>query len=97
MIPKPRAPVVWSKVIAWISKKEYIQRKAFFYGEKENLVNQMDLYDIKEMDGRNIPTKFEMIPIDKPGNKTVLEYQSIDFNTPISDSFFSLQNLRSGR
>jgi outer membrane lipoprotein-sorting protein len=97
LIPKPDAPVVWGKVILWITKDEYIQRKGFFYDERGKLINELSMYNVKEMDGRKIPFIWEMIPVDKQGYKTALEYQSIDFNTPINESFFSLQNLRSVR
>ena len=46
------------------------------------------------MGGRLIPTKMEMIPVDKKGQKTVLEYKSIEFDIPIADNFFSVQNMK---
>ncbi|MEJ2545962.1 MAG: outer membrane lipoprotein-sorting protein [Calditrichaceae bacterium] len=49
---------------------------------------------IKEMDGRTIPTHWEMIPEDKPGQKTVMDYLSIEFNAKIKESFFSKQNMK---
>lgn len=94
MVPKPDAPVVWGKVIVFITKENYIQRRMEFYDEQEERINVMRLYDIKEMDGRLIPTTLEMIPVNEKGKKTVIQYESIDFNIPIDNSFFSLQNLR---
>jgi len=46
------------------------------------------------MGGRVLATKMEMIPVDKKGQKTMMEYQSISFDVPIADSFFSLQNMK---
>ncbi len=94
MIPKPQAPVVWDKVIVYVTKDQYIFRKQLFYGEDGELVNIMNLNQVKKMDGREIPTSWEMIPVDKPGHKTMMEIQSIDFDVEINDDFFSLQNLR---
>jgi len=49
---------------------------------------------IKNMNGRIIPTQFELIPADEEGQKTIIEIKSIRFNVPIEDSFFSQQNMK---
>jgi hypothetical protein len=35
-----------------------------------------------------------MIPEDKPGNKTIMDYNKIQFNIKINESFFSEQNMK---
>lgn len=94
MTPKPDAPVVWTRVDVWISKEEYIELKAEFYDEFGELINVMNGMNIKEFDGRQIPSRMEMIPMDKEGHKTVLEYRSMEFNEGIPERFFSVQNMR---
>ena len=94
LTPKPDAPVVWGKVQIWVSKQEYIQFRTEFYDEDGYLINVMEGMDVKEFDGRLLPSRMEMIPMDEPGNKTVLEYKSLSFDEGIPDSFFSVQNLR---
>jgi outer membrane lipoprotein-sorting protein len=46
------------------------------------------------MGGRLITAHLEMIPEDKPGQKTVMDYLKIEFNIKINDSFFSQQNMK---
>ena len=41
-----------------------------------------------------LPLKMEMLPADKPGHKTMLEYSEIVFDKPINDRFFSQQNMK---
>lgn len=94
MTPKPDAPVVWEKVLVWISKEEYLQLRIEFYDERNELVNTMEASDITEFDGRQLPSRMEMIPADKEGHRTVLKYQSMSFNEEIPESFFSQQNMR---
>jgi len=94
MIPKPEAGVVWGKVIMWISQKGYLQLKTEFYDEDGSLVKSMIASKVKTIDGRTIPTHMEMIPVNKPGEKTVLDYQSIKFNVKINRSFFSERNMK---
>ena len=94
LIPKPEAGVVWAKVIMWISKDEYLQLKTEYYDEDGSLVKYMTGSNVKEMGGRTLPSYFEMIPVDKPGEKTVLEYKSMEFDIDIDPSFFSEQKMK---
>lgn len=97
LTPKPDAPVVWGKVILWITKDHYLELRAEFYDEEGELVNTMMGKDIQTMDGRVIPTTLEMIPADKENQKTVIHYSSVTFNKPIETDFFSLQNMKTVR
>jgi hypothetical protein len=35
-----------------------------------------------------------MRPFDKKGQATILDYQALEFNVPIREAFFSLQNMK---
>ena len=90
---KPDAPVVWHRVRLWISKASYLQRKVAFYDEFDELVNTMH-FDIQELGGRKLAVRMEMLPADKPGNKTQLITHQAQFNFTIGDGFFSLQQMK---
>ena len=94
MTPKPQAPVVWGKLLSFISKDEYLQLRTEFYDEDGKLLKVMEGSEIREMDGRTIPTRMEMIPMDKQDQKTVLKYEDIAFNIDVSENFFSIQNMK---
>jgi outer membrane lipoprotein-sorting protein len=94
LIPNPEAPVVWGKVILWIDTQNHIQLKAEQYDEDIELVQTMLGQNIKKMDGRTLATKQTLIPADKKGHQTVMEYTEMDFGTAITDSFFSTQNMK---
>jgi len=93
-IPKPDAGVVWGKLLIWIAKKELFQLKVEFYDEDGFIVKTYLGNEVKEMDGRTIPTYWEMIPIDRPGEKTVFVYNKILFNYDVNESFFSERNMK---
>ena len=93
LIPKPEAGVVWGKIIVWISQKEYMQLKEEFYDEDGILVRTMLGSKPKNFDGHLLPTFMEMIPHDKPGNKTIFETKQLEFNVNLSTDFFSIQNM----
>ena len=97
MTPKPDAAVVWGKIVICISKKEYMQMRAEYYDEEGYLVNVMNSSNIKMMGGKLLPAEMEMIPMDKPGQKTVLIYNHLNFDIPIEESFFTVQNMKTVR
>jgi len=94
MKPKPDAPVIWDKVVAWITKDHYLELKAEFYDEFGELINVMNASDIQSFDGRELPAQMEMIPVEEEGQKTVLRYKTISFNENIPKSFFTIQQMR---
>ncbi|MEQ8705590.1 MAG: outer membrane lipoprotein-sorting protein [Phaeodactylibacter sp.] len=94
LTPKPDAPVVWGEIISWISKEEYLQLKSEFFDEDGYLAQTIYGKQVKEMDGRLIPSVMEVVPADEEGHKTRLEYLSLDFNEPMELSFFSIQNMK---
>ena len=50
--------------------------------------------NVKEMDGRLLPSVLEVIPADEEGHKTIVEYLTLKFNEPIKESFFSVQTMK---
>ncbi len=93
-IPKEDAAVVWGKIISWIGKKHFITHKTEMYDEDLFLVNIMIASDIKQFANKFLPAKLEVLPVEKKGHKTVIQYVALKFDVPINDTFFSLQNMR---
>jgi outer membrane lipoprotein-sorting protein len=94
LLPKPDAPVVWGKIIAWIDKAAFMQMKLEFYDEDGYLVNTMHGKSVKELDGRLLPSVMEMIPADEEGHRTRIEYLDLDFGLDIDESFFSVRKMQ---
>lgn len=94
MIPKPATAVVWSKVIMCVDKTDFLELNSRFFDDDGQLINTMNSYDIKMMYDRIIPTRFEMIPADKKGQKTEMIYINIQYNQPIADNFFSVEKMK---
>lgn len=92
--PTEEAAVVWGKVISWVDQKDFLQLKTEFYDEDDYLVNTMYGKSIAEMGGRILPTILEVVPADEEGHLTRVEYQKMDFKTPIKKNFFSIQQLK---
>ena len=94
LIPKPDAPVVWGKIYNWIDKQDFMELQTELYDEDGYLVNRVLFSEIETLDGRLLPSKMEYIPVDKPGQKTVIKYQQVDYDIDIGENYFSLQNMK---
>lgn len=93
MKPKPEAAVVWGEVRLWIDKKDHLMLRAEYVDEYGELVNTMVAGEVQLLGGRLLPTRMEMIPADKPGQRTVIRYRTITFDQPIPPGFFTTQNI----
>ena len=94
MIPDEDAPVVWGKVIIWIDVKDFLNLKTEHYDEDNDLVDTILGKDVQKMGGRTLPARMVLLPADETGHKTIMEYQSIEFDTKFEDRFFSTQNMK---
>ena len=94
MIPTEEAAVVWGKIVVWVDAERFIQMKVEQYDEDFELMATTIASDIKSFGKRLLPAKLEIIPSDEPGNKTILEYLSLEFDMPMKEEFFSQQNMK---
>jgi outer membrane lipoprotein-sorting protein len=94
LIPSEDATVVWGKIISWISINEFYTLKNEYYDEDGKLVNSETLSKIRTFGNRSLPTYFEIVPIGKEKQSTIMEIKNIDFDRKIEDSFFSIQNMK---
>ncbi|MBE49276.1 MAG: outer membrane lipoprotein-sorting protein [Flammeovirgaceae bacterium] len=97
LIPKEDAPVVWGKLIMWIDKKDYMQLKTQFFDEYDDMVNVMNSKIIKNFGGKKLPSVIEFVPLEKEGNKTIVERLIWKFDIDINERFFMpnyMKNLR---
>jgi outer membrane lipoprotein-sorting protein len=95
--PKPESAVVWGKVIMWIAVEGDLELKTEFYDEDGKLAKTFIGSDIRNFGGRRLPAHWEMVPVNSPGNSTVLEYQVLDFSVQLTPSFFSEQKMKQVR
>jgi len=93
--PKPDAAVVWGKVIYSIRKDKLIPVRQEFYDERGQLIRTLNYSDIRQMGGRETPTRWEMQPVNEPGKKTTILIQNVKYDQPISDDIFTQRQLTS--
>jgi hypothetical protein len=94
LIPKEDAAVVWGKVVLVIEAEGLLPKSQTYYDEDLAVARTMTLSDVKEMGGRRIPTRMQMVPADKPNEKTEMIYKKIEFDIGLDEGFFSIAKLR---
>ena len=97
LTPKPEAAVVWGSLEFLVGQDDNLPRWAKYYDEDGELVRTMDYSEVTEFGGRLVPAVMDMRPTDKPGERTTIRYDELEFDIDIDPSFFSLRTLQSGR
>lgn len=95
LTPLPSAPVVWGKVIMWISKEKSFALKAEYYDEDAQLINVQNSSKIEDFGDRELPSYMEIIPVKKEGYKTVIVIEEASYNVKgIDEKMFSQQMMK---
>jgi hypothetical protein len=95
LVPKPEAPVVWGEVRYEVRKADLMPTVVRYYDESGELARTMTFSDYQRMGGRLVPAQMDVVPSDKPDERTTLIYHELEFDVGLDASFFSLRNLRS--
>ena len=95
-IPHEDAAVVWGREIIVI-RDDHLMLSQQFWDQDNVLVKQMDTTAIEFMDDRNIAARMRMYQLENPAEWTEMSIQAIDFDIAITDSLFTLSNLRNPR
>ena len=96
LTPRPEAAVVWGQIVYQVRKDDMMPTWARYYDEDDALVRTMLFHDYRRMGGRLVPAVMDVRPEDKPGERTTVRYESLEFDVGLTEDFFSLRALRSG-
>ena len=97
LIPNEDAAVVWGKLVMWVDKQHFMQLKTQFFDEYEEMVSIMTSKKIKNFSNKKLPSIIEYVPLDKEGNKTIIERLVWNFDIDINERDFLpnyMKNLR---
>lgn len=94
LIPKKDTPSVWGRIEVTLDKDTELPRRQTYYDERGRRVRVMELREVKDMDGRKIPTVMELTPLNKTGHSTTVTYNRAKYNQKIDPSVFTLRHLQ---
>ncbi len=93
LTPKPDAPVVYTRIEFLLTPDRWIPVREEFYDEGE-LIRTMTFHRVETVGGRPIPLRMTLQPTDEPGERTVIEYQELQFDVQVDDELFTRRGLR---
>lgn len=97
LTPLKSTVTVWGKIVLTVQKKDLMPVKEEYFDEKGTQIRTLNFSDYKNMGGRLIPAKLELVPTGKTNQKTVIKYISAKFDTQLPADTFSLINLQRKR
>jgi len=93
-LPKPEAAVVWGKIIYRVRKAPRVPEQVDYFDEEMVRVREIHFDDIQQIGDRIVPLRLTVLPLEKPGEMTVLHYSELHYDLPLDETFFSLRNLK---
>ena len=93
LVPKPKTPVVWSRVVYLLDPNDLLPLRADFY-DRDRISRALAFADPHVVSGRRVPFTLQMVPADKPGEETRLEYRKLQFGVHVDPSLFTQRGLR---
>lgn len=93
-IPKPDAAVVWGSVESWVYADTGIPQRQLYFDEAGKAVKELLFSEVQNRDGRKIPTRWEMRPLEGKGKRTIININEIQFDQQINADVFAERNLR---
>ena len=96
LTPKTRTVTVWGKIEYSIDKANLVPIYQKFYDDKNVMVRLLEFTDLRNFSGRLLHSSLAMTPMNKPGHKTLVIYEVLEFDPEdVSDATFTLRNLQS--
>ena len=95
-VPHEEAAVVWGREVMRI-RDDKVLTKHDFYDQDDELVKTLESLEIGEMGGRTIAIRQRMHKIETPDEWTEIQVNSVEYETDIPDSTFTLSSLRNPR
>jgi hypothetical protein len=53
------------------------------------MMRRMDFFDVAELGGRPIPTRIELVPLNKEGHRTTIRYVAAEFEVEHDSQVFT--------
>lgn len=94
LVPKPDAAVVWGKILFWVRRDDYVSLREEYYDEKNRLIKVLEYSDIGKVSDRVIPRAWKMSSALKENRYTIIKLKNVEYNKPIDDNVFTLENLK---
>ena len=95
-VPHEEAAVVWGREVLRI-RDDYVLIEQSYYDQDDELLQKLESLEIAERGGRVFATRQRMAKVDAEGEWTEITIDEMEFDVELSESIFTLSNLRNPR
>lgn len=88
---------LWKRIDFVVNEDGTLPISAKYYDRRMRHSRTMHFRDVREFDGRRVPSRMVLVPHDREGQRTELRYVDIDFDANVPASTFSLSRLEQNR
>ncbi len=93
MVPHADAAVVYTSVVQLLAPETWLPVRVDYY-DGDEVVRRMHFRDVKTLGGRSLPSVLDLVPSDKPAERTRVVYEAMELDIEIERSFFTPRGLR---
>lgn len=93
-LPKPEAAVIWGKIVYQVGKADRLPQRVEYFDEAMIAVREIRFDQVRDIGDRRLPMRMVVQPLDKPAERTILQYHRLEFDISLQENFFSLRNLK---
>lgn len=98
LFPKPEAPIVWAKLELWASEGTFAPLQQDYYDEPRpgefERIRSLHFSEFRDVQGRPMPHRWRMEPLDKPGHQTEFRLEEIRFDLEFEEDIFTQAHLK---
>lgn len=95
LTPMEKTVTVWDKIVVKIDRETRVPKEQAFFDNKGRKVRVMTYKSPRLFGDVSLPSVMEMIPLNKDGHKTVVEYEALELNAEdVEDDMFTLRSLK---
>ena len=92
-VPHEEAPVVWGQIVSWIDAATFAPLRQEFFDEDGEKLRVISFSEHREVDGRAMPHRWSLTPLDKQGHRTEMQLIEVKFDLALEDEVFTRRYL----
>lgn len=94
LVPREQTVTVWGKIEVVVDAATLMPVEQSYYNERGEKVRVMSFLEPRDFGGVMLPSRMEMVPLNKQGHKTVIYYDELRLNVELGDDVFTMRNLK---
>lgn len=96
LVPHPEAPTPYGRLEFAVDPDGTTPRRLTFFDQRATAVKRIEFGDVREVDGRRVPERFEVVDLVKDGYRTVASWTDASYGIDVPERCFTEAALERG-